>query len=290
MTQEYRTPLDICKRALQHCGVTYSNITSLTMNNKNAAAVAFVYDKLRQFELRRNVWRFATRRVVLRPLDTTTMEIVPPDFDAAKTYPRGAMVLDDERVYLARAAVPVAQTPADSPTYWTLYFGPLTVNSYDSTTTYVAGELTYTPETTAAVLYMSLISDNADDPTEIAAWDATVTYAKGDTVTSSDLVVYQSLVELNVNLDPAAAAHPTDWETIPGTQPQQRMGQNWMRISGATLVKSLAGRHGAARPVEHAQRLPPAERLPAGSAARPEGRHRRLLGRAHGPAPERLGV
>lgn len=239
MTQEFRTSLDIGKRALQMCGVTYSNITVLGQNNKNAAAVNFVYDKMRQYELRRNIWRFATRRVPLRPLDTTTMEITAPAWDIAKTYVRGSMVLSDERLYLARADTPVNKVPADEPTYWTLYFGPLTVNAYDSTISYVAGELVYTPSTTAAVLYLSLISDNTDDPTAIADWDATVTYATGETVTGSDAVVYQSKVELNLNLDPAGAAHPTDWQTIPVTQPQQRMGQNWMRVSGATLTKAL---------------------------------------------------
>lgn len=237
MTQPFSTPLDIGNRALDHCGVT--PITSFTQNSKSAALIARVYPKLRVAELRRNVWRHAIRTVALRPIDLNTLLINPPAFDAAKTYVAGSLITSDEVIYFASQAVPVAQTPADSPTYWTQYFGPLTVSPWDSTDRYFAGELVYTPSTTSAVVYLSLITGNEDDPTTVDAWDATVTYGVGDTVTAADAVVYQSRVNLNINLNPTAAGHPTQWETIPVTQPQRRQSINWIRVSGATLTRPL---------------------------------------------------
>jgi hypothetical protein len=69
----FTTPLDIVNRALQHCG--RRRIFSFTDLTDNAQEMAFLYDKLRRAELRRNVWTFATRRTVLRPIDFTTMTL-----------------------------------------------------------------------------------------------------------------------------------------------------------------------------------------------------------------------
>lgn len=236
---DYRQPLDIANRALQHCGVT--RMTSFDQDHKNADAVSFVYDKLRQAELRRNLWRFTIREVALRALDTDTMEVTAPAFDAAKTYTRGSLVTDAGEVYLCSNVPPLASTPAINPAYWTLYVGPLTAQPWDSTLTtgYYAGELVYTPSSTSAVVYMSLVNSNEDTPTSTPVWASGTTYAAGETVTAADALVYQSRVELNVGLNPSAGANPTQWQLVPGTQPQQRMGANWLRVSGATLSKPL---------------------------------------------------
>lgn len=229
MATDFRTPLDIANRALQHCGVT--RITSFTQDNKNAAAVAFVYEKLRQAELRRNVWRFATRRTALRSIGETTMSITTLAWDAAKSYVAGSLIQDAGELYYAQKPVPVNQVPADHPEYWTLYFGSLTAAPYDSTVGYLAGELVYTPETNSAVVYMSLQNDNEDDPTTVPAWDADVIYNLGDTVTYS-ATVYQSILELNVNNTPGVLG----WVTIPVAQPQRRQSRKWIRLSGTTLT------------------------------------------------------
>ena len=76
----YTSPLDIGNRALDHCGGRA--ITSLTDGSRNAAKVFETYDKLREEELRANLWVFATRQAVLRPIDVTTMELVPDAFEA----------------------------------------------------------------------------------------------------------------------------------------------------------------------------------------------------------------
>ena len=74
----FLTPIDIANRALQHVGASRIDPTlGFTEISKNAQEISFCYDKLRRAELRRNVWRFAIRSAVLRPIDTTTLMLVP---------------------------------------------------------------------------------------------------------------------------------------------------------------------------------------------------------------------
>src|SRR5712691_5942198 len=69
----YQTAIDIANRALQHCRMR--RITAFTDSSGNAKETGFVYDKLREAELRCNLWRFATKRVILRPISTQTTTI-----------------------------------------------------------------------------------------------------------------------------------------------------------------------------------------------------------------------
>jgi hypothetical protein len=66
----YQTSVDIANRALQHVGG--KRIVTLADDSVNASAVSFCYDKLREAELRRNVWVFSIRKAALRPVDTNT--------------------------------------------------------------------------------------------------------------------------------------------------------------------------------------------------------------------------
>jgi hypothetical protein len=54
----------------------------------------------------------------------------------------------------------------------------------------------------------SLQDGNTDNPATATAWAATATYHKNQTVTRS-AVAYQSLIDLNINQDPASA--PALW-------------------------------------------------------------------------------
>lgn len=227
-TSDFNSPVDIANRALQRCGA--ARITTFDDDSKNAAAVKFVYDKVRKAELRRNVWRFAVRKCVLRPVDTTTLTVVFADYDATKTYVLGSVVLYEGELYYALDAVPVSTPPPDNPTYWSTYFGQKVATPWTDETTYFAGDIVYYPATTEADVYISLGPDNADDPTEVPAWDATVTYKEGDTVTHS-AVVYQSTSYLNLNETPSGVA---PWVTVPTTQVTQMMGQKWLKLD-ATL-------------------------------------------------------
>lgn len=230
--------LSIANRALQHVGSR--RIASMTENSREADEVNFNYDMLRQAELRRRVWRFATRNVALRPIDTGTLLFVPVVYDSLTTYITGDIVSwTDGAWYQATAAVTAGTTPDTTGSPWTRYFGPDTATLYDATDTYYAGELVYTPATTSARVYLSLVNGNDQDPTDYpAAWDATVTYGKNDTVTHS-ASIWQSTADLNLNNTPGVAS----WEAIPATQYGSRAGRQWIDLSdrgeaipGATLA------------------------------------------------------
>jgi hypothetical protein len=232
MAQGFSTPLDIANRALQHCGC--SRITSLTQDSKSASAVAFAYDKVRQAELRRNVWRFSIRKAALRAVDTGTMLLQPAGWLNTQTYPAGAIVSWLGLIYYAQGPVAAAVQPDLSPASWVVYFGPLTAELWDPTgqTAYFSGELVYILTGVTPVVYMSLSSGNYDNPGVIANWVATETYNIGQTVTYSS-VVYQSTQDLNLNNTPTGAA---PWVTTPvAGQEDQMMGPNWLQLD-ATLV------------------------------------------------------
>ena len=96
---------------------------------------------------------------------------------------------------------------------------------------YYAGELVYILTGTTVVVYRSLINGNGISPAAVPAWSASTTYNKGDTVTKS-AVTYQSLIDLNLNNSPPSA----QWELVPGTQPDQMVGQGWLMLGSATLA------------------------------------------------------
>lgn len=226
MPAPFSTSVDIANRALQHCGA--SRITSFTDGSRNASEVAFVYDKVRVAELRRNVWRFAIRKAILRPVDITTMLLVPAAFNPANSYIFGSIVSYAGLVYFA--AEPTSSVPGTDQT-WEQYFGPLTMSQWNPpgtsfsppyspfgeplystpVTAYFAGELVYTPSgvtgDTSVSVYMSLQNGNSDTPTVIPAWISTVTYNTGATVTYSDST-YQSIIDLNLDNTPGPA---TGW-------------------------------------------------------------------------------
>ena len=58
----FTTPEDIANRALNHLGQDHSITSIISDNSKTAGLVKGVYARLRQSELRRNCWNFATRR------------------------------------------------------------------------------------------------------------------------------------------------------------------------------------------------------------------------------------
>lgn len=228
---DFQTPVDIGNRALQHIGA--KRIVAFTDQSKNAAAISFCYDKLRKAELRRNVWRFDIRRAVLRPTDTTSMTFIPGAFDNAKTYLNGSIVSSGGLYYQAQQPISAAGgTPDTNVPAWLLYFGPKTVQPYDvtGTTGYYSGELVY--DTTGHV-YLSLVSNNSAVPTAgPPAWDATVIYNKGQTVTQT-AVVYQSTQDLNLNNTPTGTGA---WVTIPVSQPDSPVGTSWLKLGAASVT------------------------------------------------------
>lgn len=202
---EFSTPVDIGNRALQHVGVGGKNrIVSFADDDKNASAVAFAYDKVRKAELRRNVWRFAIRRATLRPIDTTTLLIVPAAWSATTAYPVGAIVSDSSGILWVNATpINLNKTPGADPS-WDVFFGPLTATPYDATIAYDAGELVYEDNGAGKIeVFAALTTGAGEDPSATDSWSATTIYAKGQTVISGGFY-YLSLVDQNLNQSPTA--------------------------------------------------------------------------------------
>lgn len=198
----YLDSLDIANRAIQHTGG--QQIVTVTEDTKNNFEATFAYDKLRRAELRRNAWRFAIKKVMLRPIDTTTMLLNPAVYDATVTYLPGAIVADGNGLlWISNTPDNINNTPGDTDV-WDMYFGPMSVTLYDSTIGYSAGELVYKLGAVAGsyTVYLSLINANSDVPDTATPWSAIVTYGP-DAVVSNGGSQWRSLVPVNLNITPA---------------------------------------------------------------------------------------
>lgn len=156
----FESPVDIANRSCQHCGVT--RITAFTDDSVQASECSFVYDKVREAEQRRNIWRFGIRRAVLRPIDTNTRFYTPAAWSSGTTYAHGAVVSYDGSYWSSAAGGNTANIPNTGLGFWDIYCGPLTVNLYDSTIAYYSGELVYLSGFTTP--YLSLTNSNVDTP------------------------------------------------------------------------------------------------------------------------------
>lgn len=208
----FRNAVDVSNRALDHCGADPIDETlGFAEVSKNSRYCARIYDKLRRAELRRNVWRFAIRKAILRAIDTNTMALVAGLWASTTTYFVGSIVTGSNgQLWISRAPNNLAFQPESSPQYWEQYFGPMTVPLWVSTISYSAGELVYTTAGDGrARIYLSLQSANEDTPATATAWDATSVYSKNQVVTYLS-VAYMSRIDLNTAQTPTASA--ADWD------------------------------------------------------------------------------
>jgi hypothetical protein len=227
----FRTPLDIANRALGHLGQTRISATlGFTENSGKAAAMAFLYDMLRRPELRANLWKFSTRRTVLRPIDDTTMIIAPAMWSSVTTYRPGAIVSDEgNTLWISNYPDNLNNAPGAS-YFWEVYVGPLTVQPYDSDIAYFAGELVYTyPGDGTYKVFLSLENANEADPAVATEYDATATYMK-DQVVTSGAVQYSSLLDLNMGNTPASS--PLAWTA--SSAPVNAKG--WLELTPIALT------------------------------------------------------
>lgn len=211
---EFSTPIDIANRALQHCGANRISATlGFTENSKNASETAFAYPKQRRAELRRNVWRFATRKACLRAIDTDTMQLVPSMWSSGTTYFAGSIVSDQSNnLWISKIPNNLGYDPQNSTT-WEPYFGPLTVSLWQAGG-YSAGELVYTAAGDGTNrVFLSLMGDNGDDPATPTAYDAAATYNRNQVVTYLS-VAYMSLIDLNTGNQPNLAPALYDAGTV----------------------------------------------------------------------------
>jgi hypothetical protein len=199
----FSTPVDVINRALQHC--RQPRIATVSDHSEQAEETVFMYDKLREAELSTNLWRFATKRVILRPLGIDTVTWVPVVWVATNNYSPGAVVsfVPGSGVYLgqtvywqtskAKTGSATAITPEADPD-WTKFFGLLTVDLYDTgtqgtgTISYQTGEIVLVP----------------------AVYAGGTTYAL-NAVVSSSTTWYVSLTAGNVGNAVTDLVHWTPW-------------------------------------------------------------------------------
>ena len=206
----YRTPVDVANEALQYCGATRMDATlGFGEPGVNAAETSFAYDKQRQGELKERYWTFAIKHAVLRPRDANMMMLAPALWSPLTTYFAGSIVTDQQgNLWISNIPSNLNNDPLLT-TFWEPYCGPMGVPLYDSTVSYTSGELVYkTPGDGTNKVYLSLVDGNSDDPAVGTTWDATVTYFRDQVVTRTS-VAYKSLIDVNLNQDPASA--PALW-------------------------------------------------------------------------------
>ena len=201
-------------------------------NSIRSQEVRFAYGKLRAAELERNVWAFATRRAIIRPIDSNTMMLSPTLWSSFITYFVGSIVADQfDNLWISNIPNNTNNDPL-STTFWEPYFGPMTASLYDSSVNYFAGEVVYTLAGDGTYnTWLSLQNANAVHPalpnlwtaTTIyqqndvvvvwPAWSSVTTYTQGQTVQYTDGLIYASITNGNLNNIPPSS--PTQWALVP---------------------------------------------------------------------------
>jgi hypothetical protein len=231
----FNTPVDIINRALQHCGARritaadYANPTT-----KNAKETTFCYDKLRRAELRRNLWTFATRRVLLRAVGTplqSWQSTLSYSLGAYTTY--GTDAYGAPINYISLANTNEGNEPDTSPASWqVVQMNPMfvvTFPTYNNGTAYSQGQIVKASDN-RIYSYVNPTGSTGNDPTATTGfwaeyfgvytavqYDNTLAYGTGeivmDTITNT---LYASISNSNQN--------------VPST------GPGWAALTGATAA------------------------------------------------------
>jgi len=256
----FQNPVDICNRGMQHIGAPQIGSLGFSEDSVPAKECSFVYGKVKRAELRRNVWRFATRLAVLRPFTTTTMQINAPLWSSVTTYFIGSLVTDSAGMTWISLIPDNLNLAPGSSNAWDCYFGPMVCDAYDPNTEYYAGDVVYVAagDGTYAV-YISQMQSNGVSPTTPAVWLATntyfkdqvvivfptwasgTTYAAGNTVQDSNGNLWTSYVNGNVGHAPALgssywAAYPAPAQYPLGSSQYSNQYANAPTGGGAPLV------------------------------------------------------
>ena len=214
------TETDVANRALQRAGASAIAANGLwTEDSKNAAELRICYDMIRRSELRRNVWRYATRTELLYAMTDTTNIIGYPTWDALVKYEINDRVLSNGKTWISIGTGVNHDPTARTYDYWTSYFGNDTADVYSATETYIIGRQVYSGTT----LYISIANDNLGNlvtdttywlPLGVAAWVQFGIYDVGNRVMVSG-VTYVSIKTSNQNNAPASSPL---WWTVTGSQ------------------------------------------------------------------------
>lgn len=195
--------LDIANRALDNLGLPH--ILSVDEDSTRNAVMSNVYDKLREAELERNTWKFAKRKVWLRPVTSTSRLLSPDLYNPNETYLPGAIVADaNGDLWFSKQADNYGNVPGVSDA-WDSYYGPMAIDLYNSAIPYNAGEIVWKPGCFAGtfVIFLSMISNNLEVPDVADAWSSTQQYDLNDRVTYSGQM-WRSTITNNLSITPAA--------------------------------------------------------------------------------------
>ena len=232
---EFNLPFDIGERALMHVGSSIGAAANAAFpgNPKAAALLAACYGKLRRAELGRNLWTFATRKTAIRPIDTNTMLLAATLWSGSVTYFVGSIVSDAVgTLWKSTIRNNLNNQPGNVFSAWVPFFGPMTVEPFDSSKAYFAGELVYTFGGDGTYnVFESLSSANSLHPAlpnqwsvdtiyltnqvvqQFPAWASGTSYSKGNGALYTDGNVYVSLANSNLNNIPPSS--PADWILLP---------------------------------------------------------------------------
>lgn len=235
----YQAAIDICNRALQGCGRVF--MASMLDPSPQGRACNFAYDKLRDAELRRNLWRFALRRQVVRPVDASTLIWTPPAWAATTTYPAYSVVsYTPTNLNTAEfGANPVGYywindgavtgnannaTP-DVSTFWHRYFGPITLEPYISQ-----------GSTAAAAPASPTLGTSVAGALGQQSIFARITYVtgNGETLPSSEATVTVPANSVFTCPSPAAQAGATGWNIYASSSTDTETLQNTNPINIGT--------------------------------------------------------
>lgn len=240
----YRLPVDVVNRALQHCG--RKRIFALDDSSAQAHELQFAYDKLRQTELERNLWRFATKRVVLRPIDTvtavlatsaqtlsgttlpfsSTAGVIVGQLVTGTNIAAGSTVASIAGNTSVTLSIAISGTVASGAA---ITFGPLTFTwtppDYAASTTYLVGQVSVYQ----AEWWQSKVGGNVGHTPEVGdywmrytgpdtmqTWHTDMRYAPGELALGSNGAVYLSLIASgNQSHDPVSTTG--FWRIVNGT-------------------------------------------------------------------------
>ena len=212
----FKDSLDIANRSLDHLGLPH--ILSIGEDSTRYQVLSEVYDKLRQYELRRNIWRFSKRKCFMRPIDVNTRKLAPALWNSTYSYQPGAIVQwNNGDLFVTFETDNVGNDPSLTD-HWEAYYGSQAALLYDPTISYYEGELVYMAGTLAGsfIVYLSLVNSNiatgvpitGTTPNVATAWSATDTYDLDDMSYYAGLQ-WRSTIAVNLNNTPAVA--PSDW-------------------------------------------------------------------------------
>lgn len=238
---DFNNAVDIANRALQHLGQTRIDANlGFTEDSKAAGEISFCYNKLREAELRRNVWRFAIRDCPMRPISLTTMLMAPLIWQSTTTYYVGSLVTDETGTWwISRLPNNLNMSPG-LPAAWELYCGPRVAQLWDSSVSYYPGDVVYASPldgTYRVFLTLANVTTGSPqtDPRTTDAWLSTVTYRVGQVVSYLS-TNYQSNLSLNAAQIPSAS--PAEWlvgTTYAATNQVQRYGTIYTSVGSGNV-------------------------------------------------------